>query len=331
MTSQAHSSFSRLRIARPPQPAPKPTRGQKAIEVALFVIFGMTIALAAVALYATNSAEHQRVPNRVAAGIASDRVNVLLIGSSTRTRSNGSNEIRIESLMLVSMQPSTGRAALMSIPLDLWVKLGRHGQRPLRTAHAVGDASGYPGAGAGLTVDTIETVIGQPIHAFVRFGIGDVQRLVDSAGGVEVDVRRGVYDYRYKLRFRRGIDQLDGTEAIRYAYSPYVTGPAASRFAREQRQRQVMVALLSKLMKDDANLERLTPMFGPLVATNLTPQNTVTMVASLRRGDQIRAISFAPYVEAFDVTSVAYRGEAVRPRAGDFETLRQVAAAAFVR
>src|SRR5687767_3225087 len=163
MTSEADSSFSRFRIAHSPKAVPKPTRGQKAVEAALFVVFGLIVALAGVALYATNSSDYRRVPNRVTAGLAADRVNVLLIGSSMRTRSGARNDIRIESLMLLSMEPSTGRAALMSIPIDLWVKLGRHGQRPLRTAHSVGDASGYPGAGAGLIVDTIETVTGQPI------------------------------------------------------------------------------------------------------------------------------------------------------------------------
>ena len=331
-TFDADSSFSRLKKAdfdRTPKTPPKPTHVQRALEWTLFAVFGCTLALAGVALYATNQPEHQRVPNRIRAGIASDRVNVLLIGSSLRPRSGGDNDVRIESLMLLSIQPSTGRAALMSFPVDLWVKVGRYGQRPLRAAHTVGDAAGYPGAGTGLTVDTMESIIDEPIHGYVRFSIGDVQRLVDAVGGVDVDVKQGVYEYRSKWRFRPGPAHLDGPKATRYAYSGAVAGVAASnRFAREARQQDVLLALLMKMMKRD-HPESLGSVFGTLTATNLTPRDTGMLMTSLRRGDDIRRISFAPYLDSFDVTSVAYRGEAVRPRSGNFGALQQMADAAL--
>jgi LCP family protein required for cell wall assembly len=270
------------------------------------------------------------VPNRVSAGIAADRVNVLLIGSSMRTRPGGDNEVRIESLMLLSIQPTTGRAALMSVPVDLWAKVGRYGDRPLRTAQTVGDAAGYPGGGTGLTVDTIETIIAEPVHAYARFSIGDVQRLVDSLGGVDVDVKHGVYEYHSKYRFRPGSEHLNGTRAIRYGYSGYVAGLAASnRFAREQRQQDVVLAALGKAMKAHEDLDALEPVFGTLAATNLTPEDSDVLVGALRRGDDIRRIDFAPYLDSFDVTSVAYRGEAVRSRSGDFLTLQKIADAAL--
>jgi len=332
MTFDADSSFSRLQKAdftRTPKAPPKPTHVQRALEWTLFAVFGCTIALAGVALYATNQPEHQMVPNRVTAGIASDRVNILLIGSSLRPRSGGDNDVRIESLMLLSIQPSTGRAALMSFPVDLWVKVGRYGQRPLRAAHTIGDAAGYPGAGVGLTVDTMESIIDEPIHGYVRFSIGDVQRLADALGGIDVDVKHGVYEYRSKWRFRPGPAHLDGPKATRYAYSGAIAGiAAANHFARAERQQDVVLALMTKAMmrNDPASLQ---PVFGTLTATNLTSRDRDMLVTSLRRGDEIRRISFAPYLDSFDVTSVAYRGEAVRPRSGNFGALQQIADAAL--
>lgn len=334
MTIDADSSYSRLKkadFARGPKAPPKATRTQRALEWVLFSVFGFTIALAGVALYATNRPQHRRVPNTVSAGTASGRVNMLLIGSSQRLSTSGDYEIRIESLMLLSIQPSTGRAALMSIPVDLWAKIGRYGQRPLRTAHTIGDSAGYPGAGAGLTVDTVESIIDEPVHAYVRFSIGDLQRLVDAVGGVDVEVKRGVYEFRSKLRFRPGPAHLDGTRAMRYAYSGYVAGVAASnRFAREERQQDVLIAALTKAMKTRGDLDSLKPVFGALTATNLTAEDAGALAAALRRGDGIRRISFAPYFDSFDVTSVAYRGEAVRPRSGNFGALRQITDAALV-
>jgi len=333
MSVDADSSYSRITLAnlqRAPKMLPKPTGIQKALEWTLFLVFGLTIALAGVALYAVNRPEHRAIPNRVSEGITADRVNILLIGSSLRTQQMGDAAVRIESLMLLSIQPSTGRAALMSIPVDLWVPIGRHGKRPLRAAHSVGDANGYPGGGTGLTVDTVEQIIDVPIHAYARFSIGDVQRLVDSLGGVDVDVKRGVYEYRSKLRFRPGSQHLSGARATRYAYSGAIAGLAASnRFAREERQQDVIVAALSKAIETHSDVASLQSVFGALTATNLSPSNIELLARALRRDDRVRRISFEPYLDTFDVTSVAYQGEAVRPRSGNFAALHIVADAAL--
>jgi len=333
MNFAADSSYSRLKagVARSHKPQPKPTRGQKALELTLFAVFGATLALAGVALYATNRPEHRMVPNRFHAGVAADRVNILLIGSSLRTRTGGDPQIRVESLMLLSLQPSTGRAALMSLPLDLWVKVGRYGDRPLRAAHTIGDDGGYPGAGAGLTVDTVRDIIDEPVHAYVRYSIGDIQRLVDALGGVDVEVRQGVFEYRSKSRFRPGPRHLNGTEAARYAYSGSIAGrTAANRFACERRQQDVLLAVLAKAMETRRDVDSLEPVLGSLTATNLRREDTGLIVTALRRGGDVRRISFADCLDAFDMSSVTYRGEVVRPRTGtDFTTLQKIADAAL--
>lgn len=333
MNFDAESSYSRLKaeLARSQKPQPKPTRGQKVLELSLFAVFGITLALAGVALYATNRPEHRMVPNRFQAGVTADRVNILLIGSSLRTRTGGDAQIRVESLMLLSLQPSTGRAALMSLPLDLWVKIGRYGERPLRAAHSIGDDGGYPGAGTGLTVDTVRDIIDEPVHAYVRYSIGDIQRLVDALGGVDIEVRQGVYEYHSKSRFRPGPRHLNGTEAARYAYSGFIAGrTAANRFARERRQQDVLLAVLTKAMETRKDVDSLRPVLGSLTATNLQPKDTDLIVTALRRGDDVRRISFADCLDAFDMSSVTYRGEVVRPRTGtDFTTLQKIADAAL--
>lgn len=338
MSFDAESSFSRLpaavatRVPKKSHAEPQATRGQKVIEVTLFAVFGFTIALAGVALYATNRPEHQRVPNHVSAGMKADRVNVLLIGASLLPDDRPSTtNIKTESLMLLSVQPSTGRTALTSIPVDLWVRVGRYGQRPLRAAYSVGDASGYPGAGTGLTIDTIEKIIDEPIHGYARVSIGDVSRVVDAIGGVDVDVKRGVYEIRGdRHRFRRGLQRFDGTAAMHYAFAGRVAGIAADRFEREQRQREVVIAAIGKILKTKpADLTRFQPVFGSVAATNLTAEQIRTLALAARRGGEIRIVTLKPYLDTVDVTSVAYRGEAVQPRDGDFSTLQRLADAVF--
>lgn len=334
MSFDADSSYSRLPVGIAARmrrgAAPTATRGQRAIEITLFAVFGFTIALAGVALYATNRPEHNMVPNRVASGVSADRVNILLIGASLRTDNRpGTTNIKPESLMLLSVQPSTGRTAIASFPVDLWVKVGRYGQRPLGAAYTVGEASGYPGAGTGLMIDTLEKIIDEPIHGYVRLSIGDVSRIVDALGGINVEVKRGILETRGdKHRFRRGNQRFNGVAAMHYAYSGAVAGFAADRFEREQRQREVALATLSKVLAA-GDLNQFASAFGSVAATNLTTEQIGTLATAARRGGEIRVVSFQPYLDTVDVTSVAYRGEAVQPRDGDFATVRRLTNAVF--
>ena len=339
MKFDADSSYSRLPAgivaARPKRPATstaQATKGQKVVELALFAIFGSIIALAGFALYATNRPEHQLVPNRVAAGLKADRVNILLIGASLRPDAvNKAEEVHTESLMVLSVQPSTGRTALTSIPVDLWVKVGRYGQRPLHSAYTVGNGSGYPGAGTGLTVDTIQKVIDEPIHGYARISIGDVARVVDEVGGVEVDVKRGVYEIRGdRHRFRRGVQRFKGNDAMHYAYAGRVAGFAADRFERQQRQREVAIATLTKILGSRMEtLNRFESAFGSVAATNITADQIRILALAARRGGDIRTVTWKPYLDVVDVSSVAYRGEAVQTRSGDYAAVRKLTDAAF--
>lgn len=308
--------YSRIPYKEPfaRKPDPKPTTAQFAIEWVLFAVFGLTLLIATLAAIFANSESHRRVPNHVTAGIAADRVNVLLVvAASERPRASA------EALMLLSVKPSTGDVVVISIPSDLWVRLGRFGARRLGSAPAVGSTSGYPGRGPGLVSDTVAHVLGQPVHAFVRVTPTQVTRLVDAAGGVDVDVQRGAYDAKTRARFHRGRHHLNGAGAVRYALSRHMVGAANDRFAREARQRAVVAALLSK-----STLETNVP--G--VVTNLAPRQFAWLAKTVA-GRPARTITLAPYVDVFEVATMTDRGEALRPRVGDFEQLQQIAANVF--
>ena len=306
--------------------AAQATKTQSAVEYILFGVFGLTVVLTAIALFALNSPSHRLVPNRVADGLRADRVNVLLIGTSTKTRPSG-EEVAIDSLMLLSLKPSTHQTALLSIPRDLYVKLARYGEHRLASAHTIGDASGYPGEGAGLTTDTVEQVIGEPVHAFIRLDGPDLMKAIDRVGGVDIRVARGLYEYKTRDRFTAGMQHLDGARAFRYAMSPYVVGPQADRFARQARQAQVIGALVTKLSETNGRADWLTAAIGGQHSTtNLTPEQ-LAMVRSVMTGSSdVAQATLEPLVDvqSVDIVGDAAR-EVVRPRGGDFNGIRQVA------
>jgi len=298
----------------------KATKAQSAIEYVLFAVFGATILIAAIALVITNTATFRQVPNRVAQGIAADRVNILVMQTYKNKKSDA---VDAEALMLLSVKPSTREVAVTSIPRDLWVKLGKYGERRLGAAPAVGQSAGYPGEGAGLTADTVQETLAQQVHAYVSFDRKDLLESVDAVGGIDVNIEQPFYEYRQRERYTRGAHHLDGEHAVQFALSQAILGPANERFAREQRQQQVIAALAAKASAS-GNLAALK--FGD--RTNLT-NDQIAWLGNTINKQEPRRITLAPYMDTAEVATFADKGEVVRPRAGDFHEIQQIVAGVF--
>lgn len=312
-----------------------PTRTQKTLELTLFAVFGSTIALAAVALYAINSPEHLLVPNSFEDGMRAGRANVLILETTTRNRDGGARTTTsIDGLTLVALKSETQEAALISIPRDLWVRLGRYGTHRISSAAAIGNSSGYPGEGAGLTVDTVSEITGQPVNAYLRLDSPRLRKLVDDLGGIDIQVKTSFYEYRTRDRFHPGLQHMDGLRALRYARSPYVLGPAGDRFARELRQQEVLTAVFSRLSSAGPKVrERLVGASAdgePM--TNLSPDQLARLLAAFGNSASLRHVTLAPLLDRFEVATFGDPGgEAVRPRSGDFSQVQEITREVFGR
>jgi LCP family protein required for cell wall assembly len=312
---------------------PKATRTQSVIEIALFIIVGLLIVLAGVALYTSNSKRYKEVPNGVDAGLKNDRVNIVLFGIGGDN--HPSHDQLADSIMFVSLKPSTKQAAIVSVPRDLWVRIGPYGAHRINYAHEVGRQSGYPGAGPGLLCDTVSRVFNQPVHAFVRIDFSAFEKLVDDVGGVDVYCQRGFYDFLFHDGFSQGWHHLGGKRALAYARYRYVIGPEGDNFARELRQQQVVNALRGKL-------QRLSPQsalqffqaattLSNATETNLTTGQMLTLYRLFHdvKPQNIRHVSLKPLTEIFEVTRLAEPGEAVRVPNDDYRAIQNLAANIF--
>jgi LCP family protein required for cell wall assembly len=308
---------------------PKPTRGQSVIEYLLFGVFGLLIVLAAIALYTSYySPTHRLVPNRVANGLKHDRVNIVVIGIGGDN--HPTHDDLADSIMLVSLKPSTHQAAIISVPRDLWVRVGTYGTHRINYAHAIGEQSGYPGEGPGLLCDTVSDVFGQPVHAFVRIDFSAFEKIVDDIGGVDIYCQRSFYDYLFKDGFVQGWHHLNGRRALSYARYRYVIGPEGDNFARELRQQQVVNAVRAKLQhvspQDAMHLISALSTLSNATETNLSTPQMISLYSRFHGVDQnnIRHVSLKPLTSLFEVTRLAEPGEAVRPRTGDYTELQAV-------
>jgi LCP family protein required for cell wall assembly len=230
--------------------------------------------------------------------------------------------------MLLSLKPSTRQLAMISIPHDLWLRLGRFGMHRLGSAHSVGESSGYPGEGPELTMDTVQAATGEPVHAFLRTDEAGIKAAVDALGGVDVLVQNNFYEWRSHRRFKRGVRHLDGDHALLFA-SPYVGGPQGQRFACEVRQQQLLAAIIDKLRRSvpdvRAKVATVLPA-GGVTDTNLTPADIDQLCAAVNGPASVRYVTLQPFLDTIQVQSFnESEGEAVVPHRGDFGPIKALA------
>jgi LCP family protein required for cell wall assembly len=157
--------------------------------------------------------------------------NIVLLGSDKRP---GSAAWRTDSIIIVSVDSTNNVVRLLSIPRDLWVYIPGHGYNRINTADLWGELS-RKGGGAERVKQTIHHNLGIPIHYYVRVDFEGFVKIIDTVGGIDVDVDCPLPD----LKLTSGMHHMDGKMALKYSRSRYSTND----FDRGRRQRKVLMAL----------------------------------------------------------------------------------------
>ncbi len=302
------------------------------MEYALFVFFGALIVLAAFALYTIYFPKHRQVPSRFAEGVKADRLNILLFGIGGADRPT--HDQLADSIILISLKPSTKQVAIVSIHRDLWLRIGPYGTHRINYAQEAGEMSGYPGKGPGLLCDTVSKTFDQPIHAFARIDFRGFKKIIDDIGGIDVYCQQSFYDFLFQDGFVRGWHHFDGKRALAYARYRYLV-PEGGDFPREARQQQVISAVVDKLQKMNAqtvfHLIQAALTFSSSTETNLTTLQMIQLYQMFRGVPHanIRHVSLAPVTQPFMVTRLGEAGLCVRTRTGDDRELQALEANIF--
>ena len=188
-----------------------------------------------------------------------ERINILLIGLDRRPIELAENS-RTDSNMLVSINPEDKSVVMISVPRDLEVPFEKNGYTSyvkLNAVHVWARQEGDKGSGPAAVKAAISNVLGVPIHYFVRIDFQGFRTLVDTIGGITVDVPTQLYDDEYpddgngydKVRIEAGEQVMDGRTALQYARSRHAyDANLQGDLNRAQRQQQVMVAIKEKMI-----------------------------------------------------------------------------------
>lgn len=162
---------------------------------------------------------------------------------------------RSDVVMLVRVDPSTGRAQMLSIPRDLRVDIPGHGTNKINAAFAFG--------GPSLLVETLKSNLNVEVNHYVQVDFVGFQSLVDELGGIEIPFPNQARDVKSGLDVAAGQDTLDGFQALAYArsrsYQELQNGSwvsvDANDIGRTQRQQEVVRAIVSKMKRPSSIAE----------------------------------------------------------------------------
>ncbi|MGE6553805.1 LCP family protein [Exiguobacterium artemiae] len=159
----------------------------------------------------------------------------LLLGVDQR----GSEAGRSDTIIVVTVNPTTGESKMLSIPRDLKTEIiGVGSNDKINHAYAFG--------GPEMARDTVEHLLDLRIDYFAEINLKGFTDLVDAVDGVTVE--NDINFSYYEMQFPKGPVSLNGKEALAYARMRH--DDPRGDFGRQIRQRQVVQAVADKLTAD---------------------------------------------------------------------------------
>jgi len=154
---------------------------------------------------------------------------------------------RSDTMMVLRVDPASTRAALLSLPRDLYVPIPGYGSGRINQAIELG--------GPQLLIETIQGYLGIPINHYGQVDFYGFGRLVDALDGVKMYFEHPARDPRSGLDVPdSGCVSLDSANALGFvrsrAYQEYVDGrwrtDPTGDLGRIRRQQQFIIAALER-------------------------------------------------------------------------------------
>ncbi|MDQ0089324.1 LCP family protein required for cell wall assembly [Paenibacillus anaericanus] len=177
---------------------------------------------------------------------------LIMLLAGIDSRDGGAGLLNTDVLMLISFNPQTHSASLLSLPRDLLLKPKSLPSRKANFYYAYYSIKDKSTA-IHNTKHLFGDLLGLPIDYMVVVNFDALRQTVDTLGGLEIDVDM---DMKYNdsadgthIDLKKGLHRLDGKQVldfVRYRKSNQGTGES-SDFARNDRQQQVIKQIIEKL------------------------------------------------------------------------------------
>lgn len=223
-------------------------------------------------------------------GEQSGRTNFLLLGRDS------TGQGLTDTVMIASYFYEEQKVTTINIPRDFYIFDG-FGSTKINAVYSNAEFRN-PGSGEEFMASVLEEELDLPIHYWMSVSFESVEEIVDTLGGIEVDVPNGFTDYEFPTRnysgfvypaptFEAGRQTMDGNTALTYARSRKGTNGEGSDFARSRRQSIVIEGIINKLRSEDifSNATRIRSFYDIInkyVSTSMRLDEVVSFALELK-------------------------------------------------
>ena len=171
-----------------------------------------------------------------------------------------------DSMLLIRFDPESEQVSVLSVPRDTRVYLEGYGVRKINHGNEYG--------GPALTASVASELLGGiNIDRYVRVNVQGVEKLIDTLGGVTVNVPKDMkyndFSQHLYIDLKKGVQHLDGDKAmqfLRYRYDGY------GDISRVQRQQMLMRSAVEQTLKPATvvKIPKILSVIQSHLDTNLT-------------------------------------------------------------
>lgn len=225
------------------------------------------------------------------------RINILFVGLRGGEPTEQDCPFCTDTLILMTVDPITKTAGMLSIPRDLWVNIPGFGYSRINTAWTLGRGSKLPGGGPELTMRTISHFIGVPVDYYVQVDFDTFVDIIDMIGGVDVynnetlsldPVYHGQEFPKVKLTCC-GMRHLNGKVALAYARCRHLEqGCKNGDIGRAERQQKVIFGIREKMLDPEnfptlfAQAPQLYNKFSEGIHTNMSLNDALKLAVLVK-------------------------------------------------
>lgn len=205
---------------------------------------------------------------------SSERINILLLGSDDRT---GQMRGNTDSMSVLSIDKNTTEVSLLSIPRDTRLDIPGRGVDKINSAYPYGDID--------TTIETVENFLDIRIDYYILVDFKEFKEMVDTLGGITLDVEPHVASAVPELHGKSGISRLNGEEALAYLRFRFDEDADPGRVRRHQKAIQSII----QETLNPSNISNAPAILNQLrknVRTNIPPLET-TLIDTLIQGYDI--------------------------------------------
>ena len=219
------------------------------------------------------------------------RVTILFMGLDYRACDNTDNfatcdsngASRTDSMMLVTVDPVSKTAGMLSIPRDMWVAIPGFDYAKINTAYFLGQSYKLPGGGPALAMQTVQEFLGVPIQYYAQVDFNSFVKMIDTMGGLDMYIHERIKIGQIgqpSSYLEPGVQTLTGAQVLGYARNRYTEG---GDFDRAKRQQEVILAIRQQVLTFNmmptlvAKAPELYKEVQSGISTNLTLQQAVQL------------------------------------------------------